>query len=176
MAANMVRNLQNALKGWPIVTTTVWMDSMVALYWIRNPGRSWKVFVTNRVRKIAEITQETGIEWRYCPTDRNLADLGSRGASIEKMQRGQRFEGPEWLLKEEEWPEQPELKKTKSVSEEHRAEREEMLYSAEKERDEWDTLLGRSKLWRTLRVTAWHYGSNLTHSPRDTKRRRERGR
>ena len=70
------------------------------------------------------------------------------------MQRGQRFEGPEWLLKEEEWPEQPELKKTKSVSEEHRAEREEMLYSAEKERDEWDTLLGRSKLWRTLRVTA----------------------
>ncbi|XP_074629542.1 uncharacterized protein LOC141887151 [Acropora palmata] len=30
-----------------------------------------------------------------------------------------------------------------------------MLYSAEKERDEWDTLLDRSKLWRTLRVTAW---------------------
>ena len=32
MAANMVRNLHNALKRWPIVTTTVWMDSMVALY------------------------------------------------------------------------------------------------------------------------------------------------
>ena len=45
--------------------------------------------------------------------------------------------------------------KSKSVSEEHRPEREEMLYSAEKERDEWDTLLDRSKLWRTLRVTAW---------------------
>ena len=107
MAANMVRNLQNALKRWPIVTTTVWMDSMVALYWIRNPGKSWKVFVTNRMRKIAEITQETGIEWRYCPTDRNLADLGSRGVSIEKMQREKWFEGPEWLLKEEEWAEQP---------------------------------------------------------------------
>ena len=47
MAANMVRNLHNALKRWPIVTTTVWMDSMVALYWIRNPGKPWKVFVGN---------------------------------------------------------------------------------------------------------------------------------
>ena len=52
MAANMVRNLQNALKRWPIVTTTVWMDSMVALYWIRNPGKSLKVFVTNRVSRL----------------------------------------------------------------------------------------------------------------------------
>ena len=110
---------------------------MVALYWVRKPGKPWKVFVTNRVRKTAEITQETGVEWRYCPTDRNLADLGSRGASIEKMQRAQRFEGPEWLLKEEEWPEK---KRNKSVSEEHRPEKEEMLYSAEKERDAWDTL------------------------------------
>ena len=59
------------------------------------------------------------------------------------------------MLKEEEWPEQPESKKAKTVSEEHRPEREEMLYSAEKKRDEWDTLLDRSKLWRTLRVTAW---------------------
>ena len=102
MAANMVKNLLTALKRWPITSVNVWMDSMVALFWICNPGRAWQTFVSNRVRKIAEITQETGIEWRYCPTDRNLADLGSRGASIEKMQRGQWFEGPERLLKEEE--------------------------------------------------------------------------
>ncbi|XP_068742456.1 uncharacterized protein [Montipora capricornis] len=101
MAANMVKNLLTALKRWPITSVNVWMVSMVALFWICNPGRAWKTFVSNRVRKIAEITQETGIEWRYCPTDRNLADLGSRGASLEKMQRGQWFEGPEWLLKEE---------------------------------------------------------------------------
>ena len=100
------------------------------------------------------ITQETGIEWRYCPTDKNLVDLGSRGASLDKMQRGQWFEGSEWLLHEE-WPEQPELEKTKSVSEEHRPAKEGTLYSAKKEPDEWDTLLARSKLWRTFRVTAW---------------------
>lgn len=102
MAANMVKNLLTALKRWPITSVNVWMDSMVALFWICNPGRAWKTFVSNRVRKIAEITQETGIEWRYCPTDRNLADLGSRGASLEKMRRGQWFEGTKWLLKEEE--------------------------------------------------------------------------
>ena len=173
MAANMVKNLLTALKRWPITSVNVWMDSMVALFWICNPGRAWKTFVSNRVRKIAEITQETGIDWRYCPTDRNLADLGSRGASIEKMQRGQWFEGPEWLLKEEEWPEQPELEKTKSVSEEHRPEREETLYTAKKERDEWDTLLDRSKLWRTFRVTAWalRFKHNSLTKKHKTKKR-----
>ena len=71
------------------------------------------------------------------------------------MLKGKWFEGPEWLLKQEEWPKQPELEKTKSVSEKHRPEREEALYSAKEERDEWDTLLARSKLWKTFRVTAW---------------------
>ena len=152
------------------------MDSMVALFWICNPGRAWKTFVSNRVRKIAGITQETGIEWRYCPTDKNLADLGSRGASLEKMQRGQCFEGPEWLLHEEEWPEQPELEKTKSVSEEHRPEKEESLYSAKKEPDEWDTLLARSKLWRTFRVTAWalRFKQNSLTKKHKAKKRRDR--
>ena len=119
MAANMVKNLTTALGWWPITSVNVWMDSMVALFWICNPGRAWETFVSNRVRKIAGITQETGIQWRYCPTNKNLADLGSRGASLEKMQKGQWFEGPEWLLHEEEWPEQPQLEKTKCVSEEH---------------------------------------------------------
>lgn len=82
MAANMVRDLHNALKRWPIISTTVWMHSMVDLYWIRNPGNPWKVFVSNRVKKMAEITGETGIGWKYCPTEKNLADLGSRGAGI----------------------------------------------------------------------------------------------
>ena len=89
MAANIVKNLTTALGRWPITSVNVWMDSMVALFWMCNPGRAWKTFVSNRVRKIAGITQETGIQWRYCPTNKNLADLGSRGASLEKMQKGQ---------------------------------------------------------------------------------------
>ena len=85
MAANMAKNLHGALQRWPISSTTIWMDSMVALYWLINP---WKVFVANRVRKIAEATSEIEITWKYVPTDMNLADLGSRGATIAKMERG----------------------------------------------------------------------------------------
>ena len=155
MAANMVRNLHKALKRWPIVSTTVWMDSMVALYWIRNPGKPWKVFVSNRVKKMAEITGETGISWKYCPTEKNLADLGSRGAGIHKMETGGWFTGPEWLLDEKQWPDQPDFECTKDVNDEHKPIKEENLYTKEHKPDEWEALLERHKYWKTLRVTAW---------------------
>ena len=155
MAANMVRNLHNALKRWPIVSTTVWMDSMVALYWIRNPGKPWKVFVANRVKNVAEITGETGIVWKYCPTEKNLADLGSRGAGIRKMETGGWFTGPEWLLDKKQWPDQPDFKCTKDVNDEYKPIKEENLYAKEHKPDEWETLLERKKYWKALRVTAW---------------------
>ena len=155
MAANMVRNLHNALKRWPIVTTTVWMDSMVALYWIRNPGKPWKVFVANRVKKKAEIVVETGIVWKYCPTEKNLADLGSRGAGIQKMETGGWFTGPEWLLDKKQWPNQPDFECTRDVNNECKPIKEENLYAKEHKPDEWETLLERNKYWKALRVTAW---------------------
>lgn len=40
MAVSMVWNLHNTMKRCPIVSTTVWMDSIVALYWICNPGKT----------------------------------------------------------------------------------------------------------------------------------------
>jgi len=62
MGANLVKNLCQALKHLPISSITVWMDSMVALYWITNPGKTWKTFVSNRVRKISEITEENTVK------------------------------------------------------------------------------------------------------------------
>ena len=117
MAANMVKNLVAALKRWPITSVNMWLDSMEALYYICNPRKAWKAFVSNWVRKIAEITQEMGIVWRHCPTDKNLSDLGSHSASIDKTQKGQWFEGPELLLNKEEWPKHPKLERMQSVSE-----------------------------------------------------------
>ena len=68
----MVKNLWRALEHRPIVSTTVWMGSMVALYWITKPGKQWRVFVANRAQKIAkEISNEVGITWKYCPTNKN---------------------------------------------------------------------------------------------------------
>ena len=88
MAANMAKNLHSALRRWPIRSTTIWMDSTVALYWITNSGKGWKVFVANRVKTIAETTGPINVTWKYCSSDTNLADLGSRGTTIAKMERG----------------------------------------------------------------------------------------
>ena len=121
------------------------MDSMVALFWILNPEKPWKVFVSNRVLKIKEISTESGISWKYCPTEKNLADLGSRGATIDKMERHGWFRGPDWLLREENWPKQQKLEKTKSVNEECKRDAEDVLYTAKREPDEWELVLARNK-------------------------------
>ena len=62
---------------------------------------------------------ETGIVWKYCPTEKDLADLGSRGAGIHKMETGGLFTGPEWLLTKKQWPDQPGFKCTKDVNDEY---------------------------------------------------------
>ena len=155
MAANMAKNLRNALHRHPIKTIVIWLDSMVVLYWLTNPGKPWKTFVSNRIKKIAEITNELGIIWKYCPSNKNLADLGSRGATMEKLQNGSWFNGPDWLLEKEQWPEQPNLKVTTSVSQECKPIKEQALFTKDREPDEWDALLERNTYWRTLRVTAW---------------------
>lgn len=87
MAANMAKNLGTALHRWPIKSTTTWIDRIVALYWITNPGEGWKVFVANRVKKIAETNTAITITWKCCSSDLNLADLV-------KMERGNWFAGP----------------------------------------------------------------------------------
>ena len=139
----MAKNLHGALQRWPISSTTIWMDSMVALYWLTNPAKAWKVFVAKGVRKIAEATSEIGITWKYVPTDMNLADLGSRGATIAKMERGNWLTGPNWLLDEAQWPEQPKLKCTEVADEECRPVPEGILHTQGRKLDEWDALLER---------------------------------
>ena len=114
---------------------------MVALYWTLNPGKSWKVFVANRVRKMAQITGEVGIQWKYCPTERNLADIGSRGTSLKKMENCEWYEGPQWLLRKEDWPEQPNISCSSKSREEERPVKEIVAYSNEQKIDEWDELL-----------------------------------
>ncbi|XP_028412573.1 uncharacterized protein LOC114535466 [Dendronephthya gigantea] len=151
----MAKNLHNALKRQPIKTIVIWLDSMVVLYWLTNPGKPWKTFVSNRIKKIAEITSELGIVWKHCPSNKNLADLGSRGATMERLQNGSWFNGPDWLLEKEQWPEQPILRVTTSVSQEYKPIKEQALFTKEREPDEWDALLERNTYWRTLRVTAW---------------------
>lgn len=51
MAVNLVDNVRDALDGLPVRSTQCWLDSSVALYWIRGQG-GYKQFVANRVQKI----------------------------------------------------------------------------------------------------------------------------
>ena len=82
MAANMANNVQQALTRWPVGSITIWMDSTVARYWLMIPGNSWKVFVANRVRRIATETEKLNISWKYCPTYKDIANLGERWRKV----------------------------------------------------------------------------------------------
>ena len=111
--------------------------------------------MANRVRKIATVTEKLNISWKYCPTDKNIADLGSRGASVDKMEKGDWFTGPEWLQHEEKWPEQPTLVRSTEASEEEKPLKEVVASAREHKPDEWDQLLEGKPYWTVLRVTAW---------------------
>ena len=71
------------------------------------------------------------------------------------MLNGKWFEGSDWLLNEEEWPEQPELKSSNKILEEQRPIKEAILCTQVIERDEWDDLLERKPYWTALRTAAW---------------------
>jgi len=85
----------------------------------------------------------------------NLADHGNRGAILAKMERGNLLIGPNWLLDETQWPQQPKLKFTEVADEECRPTPEGILHTQERKLDEWDALLERGTYWRSMRVTAW---------------------
>ena len=173
MAANMVKNVCQVLRRLPILSVTIWMDSMIALYWITNPERPWKVFVANRVQKIAEATKDIKVDWRYCPTGQNHADMGSRGASIDKMIKEEWFTGPDWLDEVSEWPDQPMLRKTPQIEEEEKPQRELAGHVTEIQRDEWDDLLARRSYWSTIRIVAWalRYADNSLAKRKGQKKR-----
>ncbi|XP_028415014.1 uncharacterized protein LOC114538093 [Dendronephthya gigantea] len=61
MSANLLHNAREALMGFPIRNTFSWLDSRVALHWIRGNGE-YKQFVSHRVHKIQE---KDYIQWRY---------------------------------------------------------------------------------------------------------------
>ena len=64
---NIAANMWLALKRMPVASVTIWMDNLVAVFWISNPGKPWKEFVANRVKKIPSITAEFGIKWKTAP-------------------------------------------------------------------------------------------------------------
>ena len=148
MATNLVVNLLNALNDLPSQRVYAWLDSTVALHWIRGSGE-YKQFVSNRVEKIR---QRPEIEWRHVPTRDNPADLASRGGGITSLW----LNGPEWLSNKENWPPNPVTSASVATEEEAKVIREVLKTSLTKESaDVMDQLLEMHDLRRALRVNTW---------------------
>ncbi|KAJ2946139.1 hypothetical protein O0L34_g5070 [Tuta absoluta] len=83
--------------------TTYWSDSKTALQWIRNDNAKHTPFVAHRVTEIAELTNPRN--WRWIPTDQNVADDATRPSREMKDAADRWFTGPGFLrLNEEHWP------------------------------------------------------------------------
>ena len=60
-----------------------------------------------------------------------MADLGSRGASVDKIEKGDWFTGPEWLQHEGKWPEQSTLARSTEAREEEKPPKEVVASASE---------------------------------------------
>lgn len=135
MATNLLINVRNALDNVPSPKVFGWLDSTVALHWIKGNGQ-YKQFVTHRVAKI-QLHKE--IEWRYVPTDENPADLASRGAPVKSALWQQ---GPAWLQDKSKWPINPVTRSSPASEMEAKVIREVLNQAQTKpEPDEFDELL-----------------------------------
>ena len=148
MAVNLVDNVKDALDGLPVRSTHCWLDSSVALYWIRGQGE-YKQFVANRVQKINSHKEVT---WRYVPTAENPTDLASHGGHVEKADLW--WHGPKWLGFPEHWP----ADVLNEQSEESQTEVklvQKVLGVAVNEKNEIAEVLHRFQLQKAVRICAW---------------------
>ena len=164
MAVNLVANVRNALDGLSISSTHCWLDSSVALYWIRGPGE-YKQFVANLVEKI---NSHGGVTWRYVPTEDNPADLGSRGGRVNGSHLW--WDGPEWLATPEHWPADVLNQPTKESQVEAKLVQK-VLAVAVDDNDEIKKVLHKFQLQKALRVCAWmrRFAHNCLRSRRASR-------
>ena len=148
MVTNVLANVKDALKGFPVVGLHGWIDSTVVLLWIKGGGQ-YKQFVENRVRKIQAKSE---ITWRHVPTEMNPADLASRGGSVEHRELW--WNGPEWMANPEHWPQDIVSQPSAESKAESRATKE-LFASATEATDLFDVLLQKFDLNKSLRISAW---------------------
>lgn len=81
-----------------------WTDSQTVLRWIEKDAVKYTAFVAHRLGEIAELTDAS--QWRWVPTDHNVADDATRPNYTIRMKPEDRwFTGPAFLYDDEEsWP------------------------------------------------------------------------
>ena len=63
----------------------LWADGQVALGYIRNQTKKFKIFVANKVQFIQDNTKKD--QWKHIPMKQNPADLASRGIEADSADR-----------------------------------------------------------------------------------------
>jgi len=95
--ATRVRSFIAEKLGVSFSQVRLYTDSKITYFWAtsENPGR-WKTYVANRVREIQ--AHSAPQEWFFVEGERNVADLATRGVSVEQL-RGSSdwWNGPYWL-------------------------------------------------------------------------------
>ncbi|XP_062703000.1 uncharacterized protein LOC134285705 [Aedes albopictus] len=88
----------------PITCRVYWSDSQDVLFWIKSDHRRYSQFVAFRVSEILDTTEMC--EWRYVPTNQNVADDGTKWKGPPDLSSKSRwFIGPQFLYySEENWP------------------------------------------------------------------------
>ena len=76
IAVNLLRNVQDALQGFPETSPHCWLHSS----WILGGG-DYEQVMANRVRKIRKHVE---VSWRHVPTENNPTDLASRSRLVSK--------------------------------------------------------------------------------------------
>ena len=131
------------------VPVHMWVDSSVALAWIRgNPSR-WKEFVANRVARIQELLP--GCRWNHVAGCENPADVASRGIVPSELEKSTTWwSGPQWLTQPStSWPNGlPNLPENVNLEE-----REKQVLTASRPAL-WDLVNQYSSLTQLLRITA----------------------
>lgn len=82
-----------------ITKTKFYTDSKIALGYISNDSRRFRVFVANRVQKIRERTSID--QWHFVKTCTNPADIGTRPCTVQEILDSSWLHGPAFLYNKE---------------------------------------------------------------------------
>ncbi|XP_052750995.1 uncharacterized protein LOC128200722 [Galleria mellonella] len=111
LAARLANIIDSDHKDFKPTTRYFWTDSSTVLQWIRSDPRNYKPYVAHRLGEIDELTKNC--EWRYVPSDINIADVATQDDAPPLTYSNSWFQGPAFLRRpESEWPKDRKFSKT----------------------------------------------------------------